>query len=397
MKSSGLWLAALVAALGLLMAASAPSDPTPFNSSADPAGGPPLHPLRYRPPQCSNQSEFAGWSVAQLAAQLVIVPAEEDDLGAADPEVAGGAGGVLLFGSSAPADLGSQVQDLDRLAPAAAPLVMTDEEGGGVQRMANLVGSIPWARQMGSSMTAGQIERLAKGLGKGLLAAGVTVDLAPVLDVDGGPGPSATDPDGARSFSATPAVAATDGLAFAAGLEAAGVIPVVKHFPGLGGSSGNTDDGPAATLPYAALLNGGLVPFEQAVSAGVPAVMVSNASVPGLAADPASISPQVIDGLLIKRLGFSGLIMTDSLSAGAISALHLTVPQAAVKAIAAGADMVMFSSGSPSAVMLGVEDAVQQAVAQGQISRSTLQSAAGKVLAAKRVDLCLSPVVTGPG
>jgi len=72
-------------------------------------------------------------------------------------------------------------------------------------------------------------------------ATGVTMDLAPVLDVDGGQGPDDQDPDGTRSFSANEKIASADGLAFAAGLEAGGVIPVVKHFPGLGGSTGNTD------------------------------------------------------------------------------------------------------------------------------------------------------------
>lgn len=110
---------------------------------------------------------------------------------------------------------------------------MTDEEGGGVQRMANLVGSMPWARQMGT-MSPAAIQSLAKAVGQRMRALGVTMDLAPVLDVDGGPGPNASNPDGDRSFSASPSQAARDGLAFAAGLLAAGVIPVVKHFPGLG-------------------------------------------------------------------------------------------------------------------------------------------------------------------
>ena len=76
------------------------------------------------------------------------------------------------------------------------PLVMTDEEGGLVQRMANLVGSIPAPRTMGATMTPAQIEALAMLAGRRMLAAGVTMDLAPVLDVDGGVGPTARDPDG---------------------------------------------------------------------------------------------------------------------------------------------------------------------------------------------------------
>src|SRR5262249_28158003 len=135
------------------------------------------------------------------------------------------------------------------------------------------------------------------------------------VDVDGGAGPSATNPDGSRSFSADPAVAAQYGVAFLQGLRAGGVLPVVKHFPGLGGSSGNTDVGPAQTLPLAALRTAGLPPFEAAIRAGAPAVMIANATVPGLTNLPASLSSNAIDGLLRHDLGFGGLVLTDSLSA----------------------------------------------------------------------------------
>ena len=121
------------------------------------------------------------------------------------------------------------------------------------------------------------------------------MDLAPVLDVDGGQGPDNQDPDGTRSFSDREAIASADGLAFAAGLEAGGVVPVVKHFPGLGGSTGNTDVMSAATPPWSTLKRVGLVPFENAVDAKIPAVMISNATIPGLTALPASVSPSVDD------------------------------------------------------------------------------------------------------
>ena len=124
-------------------------------------------------------------------------------------------------------------------------------------------------------------DRLALRVGRRMRAAGVTMDLAPVLDLDGGPGPNARDPDGTRSFSPIEKTASAAGLAFAAGLQAAGVVPVVKHFPGLGGATGNTDLMAAAMLPWSSLQRNGLLPFAAAVRAGVPAVMVANASVPG--------------------------------------------------------------------------------------------------------------------
>jgi beta-N-acetylhexosaminidase len=338
---------------------------------------------------CSNQSVLAGWPIDRLTEQVVVIPVQETDVGAVAADVSRGVGGLLLFGNSAPADLGTQLGSLEDGAPGGIlPLVMTDEEGGGVQRMANLVGSLPWARQMGSSMTPAQIENLAESTGLAMLQQGVTMDLAPVLDIDGGDGPNAANADGWRSFSPDRAVATTDGLAFAAGLAAAGVIPVVKHFPGLGGASANTDDGPATTLPYSTLVGAGLAPFEAALNVGLPAVMVSNASVPGLTTLPASLSAAVIEGLLVRKLHFPGLILTDSLSALSIADLGLTVAQATVQSIAAGVDMITFSAGDPLQVTASIEAAMVAAIGDGQVSKARLVDAASHVLSAKGVDLC---------
>jgi beta-N-acetylhexosaminidase len=340
---------------------------------------------------------LAGWPIDRLTEQVVVVPVQETSVESVAAEVSQGVGGILLFGSSAPNDLGAQLRGLESSAPGGvSPLVMTDEEGGGVQRMANLVGSLPWAREMGSTMTPTEIEDLAESVGQAMLQQGVTVDLAPVLDMDGGDGPNAIDPDGWRSFSPDQSVASSDGLAFAAGLASAGVIPVVKHFPGLGEASGNTDDGPATTLPYSTLVGAGLVPFKAAVNLGLPAVMVSNASVPGLTTLPASLSPAAIEGLLVGQLHFQGLIIDDSLSAGAISALGLSVAQATVESIAAGSDMIMFGSGDPGQVTAAIEAAMAGAIGDGQVSKARLIDAASHVLSAKGVNLCPTATCLAP-
>lgn len=335
----------------------------------------------------------SSWSVARLAAETVIAPVQETDVAAADPEVAAGAGGVILFGSEAPADLGAQTAALRTLAPGGLGLlVMTDEEGGGVQRMANLVGSLPWPSQMGASLTPSQITEEVAAVARGMAAAGVNVDLAPVVDVDGRdmpPGP--TNPDGWRSFSGSTSVVAADGLAYLRGLEQGGVIPVLKHFPGLGGSSGNTDNGPADTLPWATLQQSALPPFQSGIAAGAPAIMVSNAIVPGLSPLPASLSSTVIDQELIGTLHFGGLIMTDSLSAGAISGAGYTTASAAVQALEAGADMVMFSTTSPSADQAqfqAIVTAITSAVTTGSLTLARLQSAATAVLRTLNVAVC---------
>lgn len=340
---------------------------------------------------CSSANDLSTWSVQRLAAQTVVIPVDEGAVVSIRPEIAAGAGGLILFGSSAPTDLGERLQSLEASAPGGiVPLVMADEEGGVVQRLANLVGSLPSARQMGATMTPAQIRRLATGIAVRMRAEGVTMDLAPVLDVDGGQGPNNQDPDGTRSFSTDPKIASADGIAFAEGLEAGGVVPVVKHFPGLGGATGNTDVMSASTPPWSTLQKVGLVPFQDALAAGLPAVMIANASVPGLSSLPASISPEAITKLLRDQLGYEGLVITDSLSAVSLTAIGYSVPAATVAALEAGADMVLFNA--DASAVAGVTNqiiaAVASAVASGRLPRSRLENAVAHILSVKHVEVC---------
>jgi len=331
--------------------------------------------------------------VRRLAEQTVVIPVDEGAVSSIAPEVAAGAGGIILFGSSAPSGIGAVLNTVEVSAQGGiVPFVMTDEEGGIVQRMANLIGSIPSAREMGATMTPAQIRLLATTIAVRMKSEGVTMDLAPVLDVDGGQGPNNQDPDGTRSFSANEKTASADGIAFAEGLEAGGVVPVIKHFPGLGGATGNTDVMSASTPQWSTLQKVGLVPFENALSAQVPAVMIANASVPGLTTLPASISPEVITKLLRDQLGFNGLVITDSLSATSLSAIGYSVPAATVAALEAGADMVLFNAAASAVAALTnqIVSAVVEAVASGKLSRSRLENAAAHILAVKHVEVCSS-------
>ena len=323
----------------------------------------------------------------------IVVPVSEDAPGAALQEVSAGAGGILLFGPSAPSNLGSQLASLETHVPGRIGLlVMTDEEGGGVQRMANLVGYLPWPAWMGANWSAAQIQAAVAQVAIRMYANGVNMDLAPVVDVDGtNAAPSATNPDGWRSFSGNTAVVTRDGIAFMNGLRSSHVIPVLKHFPGLGGSTGNTDNGAAQTLPWSTLKQVAIPPFAAAINDGAPAVMVSNATVPGLTTLPASLSPAVMRELKIT-LHFQGLVMTDSLSAGAISAAGYSVPAAAVQALRAGADMVMFGLAPTTAATVAqtfaIRTAIVAALADGTLAKARLIDAGAAVLASRHVNLC---------
>jgi len=347
-------------------------------------------------------AEIDSWPIERRAALVIALPSLNFDVAALSPLLRSGAGAVLFLGGApAPADLRDRISTaasgLDR---ATAPLVMADVEGGRVQRLRGVVAPFPWPRRLAATSSASSVQGVANTVGKQMLASGVNVDLAPVLDLDDRPGPSAANPDGLRSFSRDPHVTSRYGIAFMQGLRAAGVLPVLKHFPGIGESSGNTDYGPAATQPYGVLLAAGLRPFADAIAAGAPAVMVSNASTPGLSTEPASVSPAVIEDVLRRKLHFTGLVMTDSLSAGAIADAGYSVPQAAAAAIKAGADLVLFGSTltpretallSPTKVAQtrqAMIDAIAGAVRSGDLPPERLDDALAHVLAAKGVDLC---------
>ncbi len=343
-------------------------------------------------PVCNQMSQIASWSVDRRVAQLIVVPVDESNVSQAAPLVAQGAGGVFLFGSYAPPGIGAQIAALAATAPAGvAPIVMADEEGGGIQSLSNVVGSLPWPRMMAETYTPAQVQAQATQVARNMSRIGVTMDLAPVLGIDSGPGPDAQHPIGARSFGGTPAMVSTYALAFARGLMAGGVVPVVKHFPGLGRASYNTDFGPAYTPPLSSLETFDLIPFENAIAAKVPAVMVSNASIPGLTRGPASLSKAAIQGLLRQKLGFKGLVLTDSLSAQAISDIGLGVGPAAVKAVEAGVQMILFTAPageSSNQASQQVLNDLASAVNAGQISQAQLDSAVAAVLQVKNVNLC---------
>jgi beta-N-acetylhexosaminidase len=323
-----------------------------------------------------------------LAGAVLIAPARLDDLDAAAPMVASGIGGVVLFGSPS-GDVQAALRRLHAAAGAWPLLVASDEEGGGIQRLASLTGALPWPRDLAAE-GPDAIRARARTMGRALRALTVRIDLAPVADLDAGPGPDASHPDGKRSFSADPATATADVLAFAHGLLDAGVVPVVKHYPGLGTSTANTDARAAVTAPLPALRARDLLPFAAAVRAGLPAVMTSNAVVPGLSPLPVSLSAAAMK-LLRHDLGFRGAIITDSLSAGAISAAGFSAGAAAVRALGAGADAVIVGRGDTKdygALAASVRGSIAAAVGSSRLPITRLREAVRRLATLMGVTTC---------
>jgi beta-N-acetylhexosaminidase len=255
------------------------------------------------------------------------------------------------------------------------PFVMAIQEGGAL----NSFPALPPAdapADLASPRDAGrQTLESARAL-RGLKVNGV---LGPVLDI-GLEGDSAL---GGRLYSDDPEEVAAYARATVRAYESARVFSAVKHLPGLGSADQSTQDGPATVgLGLPELRERDLVPFRAAVDAGVPGVVLSNALYPfSDFTVPAALSPKVARDLLRGELGFGGVAITDDLSDPAITALT-TVPDAAVEAVRAGADMVYISG--PVDDQRAAYGAVLRAVRTGRIPRARLDSAVERILMAKR-------------
>jgi beta-N-acetylhexosaminidase len=227
-------------------------------------------------------------------------------------------GSVILDGTSdrSLASIRALTRQLQALAPANARLfISTDQEGGLVQRMRGPgFTTIPSAVQQGRR-TPAQLRTFTRLWGSELHAAGINVDLAPVLDtVPPGNAPNPPIGDLDREYGRTPARVTSHGVAVARGLADARVDATVKHFPGLGRVTGNTDTTSGVTDRVTTRHDPYLQPFAAAIKAGVPFVMVSTAIYARIdPTRPAVFSPTIVTGMLRRDLGFRGVIITDDI------------------------------------------------------------------------------------
>jgi beta-N-acetylhexosaminidase len=244
-------------------------------------------------------------------------------------------GGILVRGVPG-ADTARRLAQI-REAGRERPLIAVDEEGGRVQHLRGIVGSIPSARTMAKTMTPAQVTAVARRHAEAMRALGFTMVFAPVLDLQG----PANNGIGDRAFSADPAVVARYGSAFAEGFVQAGITPVLKHFPGHGNATGDSHYAGVSTPPLAELRARDIAPFAQVTRSMPVGVMTAHLNVPGADGLPASVSPAITDRVLRRELGFDGLVVTDSLSMHPIR-YHWNRARAAQLALGAGADLLLF-------------------------------------------------------
>jgi beta-N-acetylhexosaminidase len=248
----------------------------------------------------------------------------------------GRATGVILFRANAPnRDVTRALTRRLQRAGRGRVLIAADQEGGSI-RILNWAAPQP---SQGAMPTEFEAKRQAQAAAKDLKSAGVNVTLAPVADV-GGTGSVMSG----RAFPGGAAdVAALTGAAVS-GYRATNVAPTLKHFPGLGEAGTNTDDGPVSiSSPRAALETRDLPPFVAGIKAGAPLVMASHALFTGLDhVNIASQSKPILTTLLRRKLGFKGVVITDSMEAAAVLK-RSSIEVAALRSVAAGADLLLLT------------------------------------------------------
>lgn len=290
-------------------------------------------------------------------------------------------GGIVMFGKNIerPQQVRSMLADLQ--SASAIPLfTAVDEEGGRVARLANNENFDLPKYESSSAVGAGRDVSAAREMGRTigtyLNEYGFNLDFAPVADLN-------TNPDnpviGTRAFGSDPETVAELVGGACEGFAQAGVACTLKHFPGHGDTSEDTHNGAVSTGKTLDELKAcELIPFARNLD-HAPLIMAAHIAAPEVTGDdmPASLSRQMLTGLLREEMGYTGLIVTDSLSMGAITSRYSS-GQAAIRALQAGADLLLMPASLEEAY-----EAVLEAVKDGTIAESRLDESVRRILECK--------------
>jgi beta-N-acetylhexosaminidase len=292
-------------------------------------------------------------------------------------ELAKGLGGVTLFA------LNGNVPSTDALAEltaelrkAAEPIITIDEEGGDVTRLGGHLTASPYPGNaaLGAVDDPELTRRVYRSLGAELAEVGVNLNFAPSVDVN-----SAADNPviGTRSFGSDAALVARHAAASVIGTQESGVAACAKHFPGHGATVEDSHLGvPLVDADLDLLDRRELVPFRAAIEAGTQAVMTGHLNLPQITQGvPATLSRAAITGLLREHIGYQGVIVTDALDMqGASGAIG--IPEASVRALLAGADLLCLGPREHHASLQAVLAAIEEAVRSGRLPLERLAEAA---------------------
>jgi beta-N-acetylhexosaminidase len=300
-------------------------------------------------------------------------------------------GGVKYFGWNAGtpvqvAEASGELQARSQRTKFRVPLlVATDQEGGWVRHIKGTTTTTPGNLSLGAANFPADAYQTGAILGSELRQMGINMNFAPSVDLYVNPAAHVIGP---RSFSQDPVEAGILGMAFFRGLESVGVIATAKHFPG----HGNTDVDSHGGLPVihdtrATLDKRELVPYKMMIADGLGAIMSGHIAFPEVAGNslPASLSPQLVGGILRKDLGFQGVVLTDDLYMEGARPNGWTIAMAAEKALEAGNDLLLISK--PARAQFEAWDFLVSRAAKDPTFAAQLKDAARRVLYLKLVHL----------
>uniref|UniRef100_UPI001FE69294 glycoside hydrolase family 3 N-terminal domain-containing protein n=1 Tax=Micromonospora maritima TaxID=986711 RepID=UPI001FE69294 len=298
--------------------------------------------------------------------------------------LADGLAGHTLFGTNVhdPAQVAASTAALR--AGRADVILAIDEEGGDVTRLAHATGSpYPGNAALGAVDDPDLTRQVYAAIGGELAALGLTLDLAPTVDVN------TADENpviGTRSFGADPKRVAVHSAAAVAGLQSTGVAACAKHFPGHGATVADSHhELPTVDVPPAVLRERDLPPFAAVVDAGVRAVMTAHIRVPALTGDgPATFSRAVLVDLLRGEYGFTGAVITDALEMKGAALAAGGVGPAAVRALAAGADLLCIGAQVDAELVELVAAEIVAGIGDGRLDRARVEEAAKEAAKEKR-------------
>jgi len=272
-------------------------------------------------------------------------------------------------------ELNSEIRQMTLENNSMEPFISIDQEGGIVSRLHGDMNHYPGAMACAAA-GPGHAAETAGITARHLARLGFNMNLAPVADINSNPLNPIVGP---RSYGDTPEAVSQAILEVSSAILEAGVIPVVKHFPGHGDTAVDShQDLPLLNFSREELENREMIPFRKAIDAAVPAVMVAHMNIPALEPSglPASLSERIMEDLLRSSLGFHGLILTDCLEMKGIQAYYST-EDAVRKAVEAGADMI-FISHTPQEQEKGVK-AIYDDLVSGKISESRIDESINRM------------------
>ena len=351
-------------------------------SAATPMAGSIPVPAAPAPPACGDGAALlAAMSTRDKLAQLLMVGVRNaaDARAVVNTHHVGG----IMIGSWTDLSMltDGTLNDIANMGP--LPLaVSVDEEGGRVSRLSSLIGPAPSARTLAQTQSPDEVYQLALTRGRQMRGLGITIDFAPVVDVSD---QAANTVIGDRSFSNDPATVTAYAGAFARGLRDAGVLPVLKHFPGHGHGSGDSHTaGVVTTPPLDQLMDSDLVPYRTLVGQAPVAVMLGHLEVPGLTGPtPASLSAAAVNLLRSGGYGgpgFNGPVFTDDLSSMAAINSRYGVPEAVLRALQAGSDVALWITTDEVPAVL---DRLESAVSAGELAMDAVDSSVLRMVGVK--------------